>query len=220
MTSNTAVSRLDPVPPLGTLFVFLLNLSAVSALAAQEPSAAAEGSVSPPASEVAEAYLEAHNAHDVSEAARFLAEDAILSINGGQGRIEGREGLLELEAWNVAIDGRFEWERLQETAKVAVYSVEEKSRWNELLGLDSITFPRVEYHVADGKISRIEIFFDPSEARRVQLQMRSLIEWAQANALETLQQVLPGGRFSYDPELAPVWLDLMERWRASRSEEF
>ncbi len=168
---------------------------------------------------IVQAYLEAHNSHDITRELSFLTDDCAFIFSDGQ-KVEGLQEMQALAEWDAVLESTLEMsEFASNDGTVVAARATEHNLWFNGLGIEKIvSMPGTEYTLRDGKISKIAPS-DWSEESREEftLKFRLFMRWARDFHPNEIAQVMPDGKFTYTGEAAQIWLDLFDQWQPAES---
>lgn len=183
-------------------------LMTLAALAAASFSAAA-GPL-----ETVEAYLEAHNRHDVDAALDLLSPGIVYVMPDGETRT-GLEPMAELEAWDAVLESFLEVSELEVVgSSVVAGEMVEDNLWYRLSGIGKVTYlPGAIFEVENGRITSIHAAsWKPEHVVAFTSFMDEFAPWAAVAFPRKISAAMPGGTFHYDGDTAQIWLDLLVAW--------
>ncbi len=169
--------------------------------------------------QVLRGYIGAVNANDVDAALSYHTPDAEFLIPG-QNLIRGTEPMRALLQWDsvLASQIRFEPESWAGDTLVVGPGVE-RNAWFSGVGIDSIRYGAGTRFVFEG--DRIKGVYpsalEPESLEAFQTRVGAFLGWAQTNAPE-VEELAPGGLFTYDRESAAAWLVVLDRYRDGRED--
>lgn len=175
------------------------------------------------AARLVQAYLRAHNAHQVDRALRFYDRNAIFRLSGGRPPARGLAAIRALESFDAvagshlvpaaigyAVDGN--------DVRVSIGVVVEHSRVFAALGLDRITtLPQsAAFVVRDGLIVDVtQPTFKPACLRAVGSGMKAFIAWMKEHDDPRLASLSHDGAPTLNVDTIPAWVAGLRGWRAA-----
>jgi len=185
-----------------TLLMTLAALAAASSPAAGGPL------------ETVEAYLEAHNRHDVEAALDLLSPEIVYVMPDGEKRT-GLEPMAELEAWDAVLESFLDVSELEVVgSSVVAGEMVEDNLWYRLSGIGPVTYlPGAIFEVENGRITSIHAAsWKPEHVVAFTNFIDEFAPWASVTFPRELSTVMPGGTFHYDGDTAKIWLELLVVW--------
>lgn len=170
--------------------------------------------------EVFRGYIEAVNANDVGATLSYHTPDAEFLIPG-QSPIVGTEAMRALLQWDSVMGSQLRFDVGQWLGDTLVAGPgSERSAWFRGIGLDSLQYAPGTRFVFDG--DRIRGVYPSSlsaeSTEEFEVAMGAFFTWAQAHAPE-VEELAPGGQFTYDRRNAERWLEVLERYGAREPDQ-
>jgi len=185
-----------------TLLMTLAALAAASSPAAAGPL------------ETVEAYLEAHNRHDVEAALDLLSPEIVYVMPDGEKRT-GLEPMAELEAWDAVLESFLDVSELEVVgSSVVAGEMVEDNLWYRLSGIGPVTYlPGAIFEVENGRITSIHAAsWKPEHVVAFTNFIDEFAPWASVTFPRELSTAMPGGTFHYNGDTAQIWLELLVVW--------
>lgn len=179
--------------------------------------AAASLSASSGPLETVEAYIDAHNRHDVDAVLDLLAPGIVFVLPNGDTR-DGLEQMANLEAWDAVLESRLDVSDLEVVGtSVVAGEIVEHNLWFELSGVGPVTYlPGAVYEVEDGRITSIHAAsWEPQHIVAFTNFMNRFVPWAAAAFPRETAAAMPDGEFRYDAVAAQTWIDMLVAWKKS-----
>lgn len=166
--------------------------------------------------EQVQAYLEAHNRHDVEAAMSFYTEDARFELVGEWVKV-GKETIRgELEEWDAATNNHLTFYDLKVGPDRAVFKAIERNDWFHELGIEEFHYDSCTMVFRKGLIAEVKAHAAAESEKTFAQKWQAFLNWASEERSDALARLMPGGVFTQRKESVPTWLDLLREWRASR----
>jgi len=161
-----------------------------------------------------EAYIEAHNSHDIEAELAFYADEVIFEVPQNTAFMK-REDLRPRFEWEAVTDSQLSMSGIEiDGNTVTIVDFVETSTWLQLAGIGEIVYePGTKIVFTDGLIT--EVLPSPPVAdsqEAVGAVMDELMDWVMENHPEELDGMV-GGQLPYDGEGARKLLELLTYWR-------
>jgi hypothetical protein len=161
-----------------------------------------------------EAYIQAHNSHDIEAELALYADEVVFEVPQNTA-ILAREDLRPRLEWEAVTESHLSVSGIEiDDGTVTINDLVETSKWLQLAGIEAMVYePGTQLVFADGLISEV-LPAPPTEASQdaVELAMNELMDWVMENRPEALEG-MPGGQLPYDGEGARKLLELLAAWR-------
>ena len=167
--------------------------------------------------ETVEAYIDAHNRHDVEAVLNLFAPGIVFVMPNGDTR-DGLEQMANLEAWDAALESRLDVSDLEVVGtSVVAGEIVEHNLWFELSGIGPITYlPGAVYEVEDGRITSIHAAsWEPEHIVAFTNFLNRFVPWATAAFPSETAAAMPDGGFRYDADAAQMWIEMLVAWKDS-----
>lgn len=161
-----------------------------------------------------ERYVALHRSGDVEGLLALHAADAEFLIPGQQ-PVRGTEALRALFEWDAVLGSQLIMEGISADGDtILIESIVERNKWFQAIGLAEARHkPGTRIVLREGRILGIyPAAFDDGTQSRVIEQLDRVVGWLSANRPDTLERLLPGGKFRYDAASAGLWLEVLEEW--------
>jgi len=167
------------------------------------------------------AYIEAHNDHDIEAELGFYADEIIFEVPQNTALMK-REDLRPRFEWEAATDSQLSMSGIEiDGNTVTIIDFVETSTWLQLAGIEEIVYaPGTKIVFTGGLIT--EVLPSPPVAESqdaVGSVMDELMTWVMENHPEELEGMLPGGQLPYDGAGARKLLELIAAWREAQQPE-
>ena len=167
------------------------------------------------------AYIEAHNRHDIEAELAFYADEVVFEVPQNTALMK-REDLRPRFEWEAVTDSQLsmsgiEIEGAGSTSTVTIIDFAETSTWLQLAGIGEIVYePGTKIVFTDGLITEV-LPSPPLEEKQeaVGAVMDELMSWVMENRPEELEGMV-GGQLPYDGEGARKLLELLTYWREAQ----
>jgi len=163
-----------------------------------------------------QAYLEAHNRHDVEAAMSFYTNDATFGLVGEWVKV-GKETIRdELEEWDAATNNHLTFYDLKVSPDRADFKAIERDDWSRELGIEEFHYDSCSMVFRGGLIAEVRAHAAAESEKAFAQKWQAFLDWASKERGDALARLMPGGEFIQRKEIVPAWLDLLREWRASR----
>jgi len=167
------------------------------------------------------AYIEAHNSHDIEAELAFYADEVIFEVPQNTALMR-REDLRPRLEWEAATDSQLSMSGIEidgtvSSTTVTINDFVETSTWLQLAGIGEIVYePGTKIVFTDGLITEV-LPSPPVEEGQdaVGAVMDELMDWVMENRPEELEGMV-GGQLPYDGEGARKLLELLAYWREAQ----
>lgn len=160
------------------------------------------------------AYIEAHNSHDIEAELAFYADEVIFEVPQNTSLMR-REDLRARFEWEAVTDSQLSMSGIEiDGDTVTIRDFVETSAWLQLAGIGEIVYePGTKIVFADGLITEVLPSSPvPESQEAVGAVMDELMDWVMENRPEELEDI-PNGQLPYDGEGAKKLLELLTYWR-------
>ena len=143
----------------------------------------------------------------------LFADSARFDIGGASVTFVGREDIVRLVEYGVAVHERLvagDFEVAQDTVRCRL---EESNDWLALLGVKRATYDG-RFRVSGGRIMGARLDLTPDSREELAGKLAGFLAWLLAHDPKALQQILPGGRPAYDESIVPELISRLRQWRA------
>jgi hypothetical protein len=164
-----------------------------------------------------EAYIEAHNKHDIEAELALYADEVVFEVPQNTA-ILAREDLRPRLEWEAVTESHLSMSGVEiEGDTVTINELVETSTWLQLAGIEEMVYePGTQLVFADGLISEVLPASPTRESQEaVELAMNQLMDWVMEHRPEALEG-MPGGQLPYDGEGARKLLELLVTWREAQ----
>jgi hypothetical protein len=161
-----------------------------------------------------EAYIDAHNRHDIEAELALYADEVVFEIPRNTA-IMRREDLRPRLEWEAVTESRLAVSGVEiDGDTVTINNFVETSKWLQLAGIEEMVYaPGTRLVFTDGLISEVMPAAPLQESQdAVALAMNQLMDWVTENRPEVLEG-MEGGQLPYDGEGARLLLELLAAWR-------
>jgi len=158
-----------------------------------------------------EHYVQLHRSGDIAGLLALHTADAEFVIVG-QEPVRGTAALRDLFEWDAVLGSELVMSAIHSDGDtIVVDSVTERNRWFQAIGLAEVRHrPGTRIVLRDGRIlGTYPAAFDDETQKRLIERFELLIHWLVENRPETMDQLMPGGKFRYDAASARLWLDVL-----------
>ena len=163
-----------------------------------------------------QAYLEAHNRHDVEAAMSFYVEDARFELVGEWVKV-GKETIRgELEEWDAVTNNHLTFYDIKVSPDRADFQAIERDDWSRELGIEEFHYDSCSMVFRGGLIAEVRAHAAAESEKAFAQKWQAFLDWASKERGDALARLMPGGEFIQRKEIVPAWLDLLREWRASR----
>ncbi|RMG68240.1 MAG: nuclear transport factor 2 family protein [Calditrichaeota bacterium] len=166
-------------------------------------------------------YLALHRTHQIEALLDLHTADTRFFLPG-QTPIVGREALRALLEWDRELDSRLWMGGIhQKGDTIVVDAIVEKNAFFQALGVDSVRYrPGTRFVLRGGKIALTAVAPLDEASRNAGLPAFLVFKsWLAQHFPDTLQHLLPGGRFRYNAQSARLWLKMLKRWRKETGQD-
>lgn len=164
-----------------------------------------------------EAYLEAHNRHDIEAELAFYADEVIFEVPRNTALMK-REDLRPRFEWEAATESHLSMSGIEiDGNTVTINDFVETSTWLQLAGIGEIVYePGTKIVFTDGLITEVLPAPPLAESQEaVGAAMDGLMDWVMENRPEEMEG-MAGGQLPYDGEGARKLLELLMYWREAQ----
>lgn len=159
------------------------------------------------------AYLDAHNKHNVSKALTFYHQDIVFELKNTWTK-NGVEEMKTLELWDSTLNSNLKLESLKISGDSVYCKIIENNDWFTAVGIENLVHDPVIFLVEDNKIKNTIAFPDDKTGKKIEQVIGSIFQWSQKAQDSTIYELIPNGQFTYSPEAARKWLDLIKKWKS------
>jgi len=163
-----------------------------------------------------EAYVEAHNSHDVERIMSFYAEDARFEFVESYVR-EGREEIRKQEEFDAALNSQLAFTDLKVNGGTVTGKVTEQSDYYRLAGIDEVYYEDYTIIFRDGLIKEIKTELTLGSVMEINEVFTDLLDWVRKEKKQELDDLILEGEVVYSAESAKKWLALLREWRENVS---
>jgi hypothetical protein len=164
-----------------------------------------------------EAYIDAHNRHDIEAELALYADEIVFEIPQNTA-IMRREDLRPRLEWEAVTESHLAASGVEiDGDTVTINDFVETSKWLQLAGIEKMVYePGTKLVFTEGLISEVMPAAPIQESQdAVALAMNQLMDWVVENRPEVLEG-MEGGQLPYDGEGARVLLELLTAWRETQ----
>ena len=159
-----------------------------------------------------EAYLEAHNHHDLDRTMSCFAENIQFEM-GDVWKKAGKEEVRKLEEWDNTVNSLLTASDMQEIDDTVTCRLIESNDWYELAGIGEVAYQRCTVTVKEGKITRINTELTPESMMGVTEALKAFMPWAAKERPGVLAELMQKGELVYGAENAEKWLRMLQAWK-------
>ena len=174
-------------------------------------------SSSPELKDSVRAYEDAYNSHNLEEVVSQFTNNPTFEIKG-QFILKGKQALRDLVAYDIALDIHMSIGNMKTAGDTVYAHLTETNNWLQVAGIGEAHY-LIEFVFRDGAIEREVGTPTPETETAFQDVLRPLMAWAEREAPDRLEEMMPNGEFEYTAENAERTLALLEDWRRSVDEE-
>ncbi len=169
-----------------------------------------------------EAFIAAHNRHDIDAAMAIYADDAVFQLNGGRPAVQGQAAIRALEAFDVVagsnVANRGVHTRMEGAdVVVSLGEVVEHSRVFAAMGLETVTTQAVDRAFVirpDGRIAYLaQPEFDPACRQMMVEGLTGVTRWLIDSADPRAAALTRDGRVTMTTETLPALIVAIGDWR-------
>jgi len=166
--------------------------------------------------EQVQAYLEAHNSGDVEKELSFFVENPKYEVVDQWTRV-GMENLRTLIETDAALKNQLTIKDVKVSKNRVTCSLEERSDWLKLAGIDPLHYEYREFIFEEGLIKEIRSKATEKDAKALEAFRASFFEWAMKNRPEEMKVLRRQVVITKDN--VGSWLDLLRAWREEGQKE-
>lgn len=159
-------------------------------------------------------YVDAANRHDTRRAIAHLHEDFVYRESRRRVGMD-REEMRDLLAWDAVIHSQARAESFQLDGNHVIGVFSETNDLYKGLGVPN-TRCRLTFRLDEGRIREQVIEHLPTDGPSFDDSLRPFLDWAGQYDPKVIDKLLPGGEIEFRPDLARLWLELLERWKRHR----
>jgi hypothetical protein len=163
-----------------------------------------------------EAYLDAHNHHDLDKTMACFAEDIRFEM-GDVWKKAGKGEVRKLEEWDNAVNSRLTASDMRESGDTVTCRLTESNDWYDLAGVGEVAYQRCTITVKEGKITRINTELTPESMMGVTEALKAIMEWAARERPAVLAELMPNGELVYGAQNGAKWLQMLRAWKEKSS---
>jgi len=186
----------------------------------ERPAAVSEGPAAVNEDQVREwfdAYIAAHNSHDIEAELALYADEVIFEVPQNTALMR-REDLRPRFEWEAVTDSQLSMAGIDiDGNTVTIKNFVETSSWLQLAGIAEIVYkPGTKIVFADGLITEVLPSSPVAESQEaIGAVMDELMTWVMENRPEELE-AMEGGQLPYDGEGARKLLELLAAWQEAQ----
>jgi hypothetical protein len=166
-----------------------------------------------------QAYIDAHNAHDLDKVMELYHDSATFIFNG-EAEIKGKSAIRMMESWNVAVNNQLEVSDIKVKGDtVLMGKITEKNDWLEAAGINGITHQPGTYVVfKKGLIYEFApIAMEPESFQKMAEFWKLFTPYAQYKRADDLKKMFTEDQlFNYDPANAQMWIGMIRDWKITQ----
>lgn len=163
-------------------------------------------------------YFDAVNKHESASELLLLSDNITYSVVESF-TLRGKNELRNLAEYDSTMHSEFVYSNLTEAGDTVICQVTEKNDWLAALNITSITYDYAKFVVRHKHIRDIIMKMNDQSINKISSKTEPLIDWASNNKPDVLNDIMPGGEFIYNKVTAEMWLQLLQKYNASKGEE-
>lgn len=167
--------------------------------------------------ELVNAYVEAHNEHDIDRVMSMFADTVRYEEEGLQ-QFEGKAEVRNKELWDKAVNGQLEVYRLQVRGRKVTGTAVEYSDYYSAAGLESYNFELIEFEFEGGLIKQIKVVATMESNSDFANALAGFVVWAASNKASELENLKENGMWAYSPATAQYWVSMLREWKSSEGQ--
>ncbi len=161
-----------------------------------------------------EAYLEAHNRHDLEAGMAFFVEDAALGI--GSVSAKGQEQIRTFHEHQFKLNAELQHDDCSVEENTVICQAVLSNDWEQAVGINKIQFTPWTYTFEAGLIQQVSATPDPETEQILGWILADFKLWAAENHQSEFTQLFsPDGQIIHSGENAVLLVSLVEEWRAA-----
>ena len=165
--------------------------------------------------EIVQAYLEAHNAHDIEGVLEVLSPKIRFGMTGLWVR-EGFDEIRALEEWDAVMNSHLQFTDLKMRNQRLECKGAETNDWYKVVGIEQEHFEPIRFEFEAGKIRHIRAQLAPKSEMAVDRAVNDVVRWALDVNPDEIRYLVPRGVFRYGHEQAQRWKKLLAEWKQAK----
>ena len=161
-----------------------------------------------------QAFLDAHNEHNVDAVLALCTDDVVWEEEGISSR-SGKAELRKKELWDKAVNGAFEFRRIQARGNVVTAKAVEFSDYYAAAGIDQFEYDSISFTFQGSLIKEIKVVPSGDSNNAYGNALNMFVIWGSSNKAAEMNSLKEGGRYSFSAATAPNWIKLLKEWKAS-----
>ena len=167
------------------------------------------------AHETVEAYIEAHNKHDVKKELSFYHQDIVFELKNTWTK-QGVEEMESLALWDSTINSNLKLESFSIKGDSVLCKIIENNDWFSEVNIKDLVHDPTIFLVENGKIKKIIAFPSEETVGKIQGAIGSIMQWSQEKNDSTIHKLVPNGQLVYSSDSAIKWMILFNKWKAEQ----
>lgn len=165
--------------------------------------------------QIVQAYLEAHNAHNVEGVLDLLSPQIRFGMTGLWVR-EGLDEIRALEEWDAVMNSQLQFTDFKMRNQRLECKGVETNDWYKLVGIEQVSFQPIKFEIEGGKIRHIRAQIAPKSEMAVDRAVNDVVRWALDVYPDEITQLVPRGVFRYGHDQAQRWKKLVAEWKQAQ----
>jgi hypothetical protein len=165
---------------------------------------------SPAPTSVVERFVEAYNDENLDVMLGLCDDDFSLTLPSGD-RLEGISSFRRYALYKGIMNSRLNAAELTPDRDLVRGLVVETSDWLTMAALDSLTLIYC-FQTDKGRLLSMNIVLTGPSHQRWTDAIEDITEWARAKYPADLDGIMPSGQWSYSPESATTWMNLVSAY--------
>ena len=156
-------------------------------------------------------YEAAYNTHNVDNIEDLLADSVVFKFDETM-LIEGKDDIRNLIQYDSVLNAQLVFSNIQVNGDTAHFTLTEKNDWLKMAHVEEYPYGNGELVFDnDGKVTFFRVDEDKTSAKDFNKIFTSIVDWAQKDHKEEVDDLLETG---YNAKNAERWIVLLKQWQA------
>ena len=168
--------------------------------------------------EFVQRYVKLHRSHDIDGLLALHTDDTEF-LMPGQPPIRGKEALRDLLEWDAVLESELTMSDISiDGDTILINTVIERNKFFQSMGVTDVRYqPGTRFVLRNERIvGTYPAAISEESLNKGRKEYQNLIQWLSTNRPNTLERLMPNGKFRYDAASARLWLKVLEEWKQSK----
>ena len=161
-----------------------------------------------------EAFITAHNDHDLEKALSFLSDDFQLHFTEYDIKVDKKE-IANVLGWDKGVNGQVSYKNLVVEGDSITGWFTEKNDFFKLLGIDDCK-AKITYTFDKSRLIVKQTYTPLANQPSFHEKMQPAVEWARENRPDELNEIYHQNQMQFNQEMGERWVELLKEWQKAK----